>query len=155
MKSQTSSKKTEPTRDFEIFRKRLMDELKSYQDRVNRARQELPVDSDPEDDAGVASRSAYREVTMGKLERDVQTIVEIERALSRLDAGQYPTCVGCQSAFPTRALEQSPGLGPAFNVRDEAFNLLAPGSSLVRTSLSKFGHVDGKRCQILEWHSPE
>jgi RNA polymerase-binding transcription factor DksA len=108
MKSQTSSKKTEPTHDFEIFRKRLMDELKSYQDRVNRARQELPVDSDPEDDAGVASRSAYREVTMGKLERDVQTIVEIERALSRLDAGQYATCVGCQSRIPDARLRAIP-----------------------------------------------
>jgi len=62
----------------------------------------LPVDSDPDDDAGVASRSAYRDFTMGKLERDLQTIIEIERALRRLDAGEYATCVrvDCPSQTP-------------------------------------------------------
>ena len=79
MKTETHSTKSESRRDFEVFRKRLLAELQIHQDRVDRARNELPVESDPDDDAGVATRSAYREVTMGKLERDLQTIVEIER----------------------------------------------------------------------------
>ena len=107
MKTETHSK-NENTRDFEAFRKRLLAELKIHQDRVDRARNELPVDSDPDDDAGIASRSAYREVTMGKLERDLQTIVEIERALRRIDEGQYATCVGCQSRIPDARLKAIP-----------------------------------------------
>jgi RNA polymerase-binding transcription factor DksA len=108
MKTETHSTMSENRRDFEAFRKRLLSELQIHQDRVDRARNELPVDSDPDDDAGVATRSAYREVTMGKLERDLQTIVEIERALRRLDGGQYATCVGCQSRIPDARLKALP-----------------------------------------------
>ena len=108
MKTETHSTKSANKRDFEVFRKRLLAELQIHQDRVDRARDELPVDSDPDDDAGVATRSAYREVTMGKLERDLQTIVEIERALRRLDGGQYATCVGCQSRIPDARLKAIP-----------------------------------------------
>jgi len=76
MKTETHSKKHEHenVRDFEVFRKRLLAELKKFQDRVARARQELPIDSDPDDEAGIASRSAHREVTMGNLERDVRGV---------------------------------------------------------------------------------
>src|SRR5205085_8131716 len=108
MKIEKTSMKKAAGRDLEVFRKRLLAELKIHQDRVDRARNELPVDSDPDDDAGIASRSAYREVTMGKLERDLQTIVEIERALRRIDEGQYATCVGCQSRIPDARLKAIP-----------------------------------------------
>ncbi|HEY6128731.1 MAG TPA: TraR/DksA family transcriptional regulator [Candidatus Acidoferrum sp.] len=108
MKSESYTKKNDGTRDFEVFRKRLLAELKTHQDRVNRARNELPIESEPDDDAGIASRSAYREVTMGKLERDLQTIVEIERALRRIDEGDYATCVGCQSRIPDARLKAIP-----------------------------------------------
>jgi RNA polymerase-binding transcription factor DksA len=108
MKTETHPHKGESKRGFEVFRKRLLAELQIHQQRVDRARNELPVDSDPDDDAGVASRSAYREVTMGKLERDLQTIIEIERALQRLNEGQYATCVGCQSRIPDARLKAIP-----------------------------------------------
>src|SRR5258705_13447591 len=108
MKTETHSTKSENRRDLQVFPKRLLAELQIHQDRVDRARNELPVELDPDDDAGVATRSAYREVTMGKLERDLQTIVEIERALRRLDGGQYATCVGCQSRIPDARLKAIP-----------------------------------------------
>jgi len=108
MKTETHPHKGESKREFEGFRKRLLAELEIHKQRVDRARNELPVDSDPDDAAGIASRSAYREVTMGKLERDLQTIVEIERALRRLDEGQYATCVGCQSRIPDARLKAIP-----------------------------------------------
>jgi DnaK suppressor protein len=108
MKTETHSRKSERKHDLEVFRKRLLAELQAHQQRVDRARNELPVDSDPDDDAGIASRSAYREVTMGKLERDLQTMVEIERALRRLDKGQYAICVGCQSRIPDARLKAIP-----------------------------------------------
>ncbi len=108
MKTETHHQKGESKRDFEGFRRRLLAELEIHKQRVDRARNELPMDSDPDDDAGVASRSAYREVTMGKLERDLQTIIEIERALRRLDEGTYTTCVGCQSRIPDARLKAIP-----------------------------------------------
>jgi RNA polymerase-binding transcription factor DksA len=108
MKTETHPHKGESKREFEGFRKCLLAELEIHKQRVDRARNELPVDSDPDDDAGIASRSAYREVTMGKLERDLQTIMEIERALQRLDEGQYATCVGCQSRIPDARLKAIP-----------------------------------------------
>ena len=108
MKTETRSTKPQDVRDFEAFRKRLLAELKNYLERVTRARQELPIDSDPDDEVGVASKSAHREVTMGNLERDLQTIVEIERALHRLDSGQYATCVVCQSRIPDPRLKAIP-----------------------------------------------
>ena len=98
--------KTEKSNDaFAIHRKRLLLELQNHQERVERARQELQIDSDPDDDAGVAPRNSYREATMGKLERDLQTIIEIERAIRRLDDGEYAICVGCQSRIPEARLK--------------------------------------------------
>jgi RNA polymerase-binding protein DksA len=108
MKIEKSSAKKGSARNQEVFRKRLLAELKTHQDRVDRVRRELPLDSDPDDDAGVASRSAYREVTMSKLERDLQTIVEIERALRRLDQGQYAICVACQLPIADARLKALP-----------------------------------------------
>src|SRR5437660_103026 len=108
MKITMNGKKNNNARDFEAFRKRLLAELLTHQERVNRARNELPVESEPDDDAGIASRSAYREATMGKLQRDLQTIVEIERALHRIDEGLYATCVGCQSRIPDARLKAIP-----------------------------------------------
>lgn len=93
---------------FAAHRKRLQHELQNHQERVDRARQELLIESDPDDDAGVASRNTYREATMGKLERDLQTIVEIERAIRRLDEGEYAICVGCQSRIPEARLKALP-----------------------------------------------
>jgi DnaK suppressor protein len=107
MKTESHSKR-ESNQESETFRRRLLAELQTHQERVNRARNELALDSDPEDDAGVASRSAYREATMGKLERDLQTIVEIERALRRLEEGHYTTCVGCESRIPEPRLKAIP-----------------------------------------------
>lgn len=108
MKSTKPSKNSENKRDFETFRKRLLAELQNHQERVDRARNELPVDSEPDDDAGVASRNAYREATMGKLQRDLQTIVEIERALHRIEEGEYATCVACQSRIADARLKALP-----------------------------------------------
>jgi RNA polymerase-binding transcription factor DksA len=108
VKREKSSAKKGFTRNLEVFRKRLLTELKTHQDRVDRARRELPVDSDPDDNPGVASRSAYREVTMGKLERDLQTIIDIERALRRIDAGEYATCVACQLPIADARLNALP-----------------------------------------------
>ena len=109
MKSATPNKDSENKRDFEAFRKRLLAEWQTHQERVDRARDELPVvDSEPDDDAGVASRNTYREATIGKLQRDLQTIVEIERALHRLEEGQYATCVACQSRIADARLKAIP-----------------------------------------------
>jgi DnaK suppressor protein len=132
MRTETHTKKNDD-RNFDVFRKRLLAELKNYQDRVARAREQLPVDSDPDDEAGLAIKSAHREVTMGNLERDLQTIVEIERALQRIDTGDYATCVVCESriadarlkAIPwTRTCIQCAGRGnqfsrPAFQLKPE------------------------------------
>jgi len=108
MKTETHSTKSESRRAFEVFRRRLLAELQIHPDRVDRARNELLVDSDPDDDAGMATRSAYRKVTMGKPERDLQTIVEIERPLRRLDEGRHAMRVGCQSRIPDARLKAIP-----------------------------------------------
>jgi DnaK suppressor protein len=131
MKTEKHSHNSESKRDFEGFRKRLLAELQSHQQRVDRARNELPVDSDPDDDAGVASRSAYREVTMGKLERDLQTIVEIERALRRLDEGQYATCVGCQSRIPDARLKAIPWTRTCIECAGRSNQLTSPPLRLI------------------------
>ena len=93
---------------FAPHRKRLQLELKNYQERVDRARRELQTETDPDDDAGIASRNTYREATMGKLERDLQTIIEIERAIHRLDEGEYAICIGCESRIPEVRLKAIP-----------------------------------------------
>jgi hypothetical protein len=50
--------------------------------------------------------SAYREVTMGKLERDLQTDVETERALRRLDGGSTRCALAVNRASRERYPDQ-------------------------------------------------
>jgi DnaK suppressor protein len=100
--------KSENSGRFNAFQKRLVSELKNYQSRVQRARQEVPVDSDPDDAMGLATRSASREMTMANLERHLQTIIDIEKALERIEAGQYATCVRCQTRIPDARLQAIP-----------------------------------------------
>jgi RNA polymerase-binding protein DksA len=107
MKNEATKKATKG-RDFEGFRKRLLAELENYKNRVDRSRRELPIEAEPDDDAGLASRSTYREATMGKLERDLQAINEIERALKRIDAGDYATCVACEEPIADARLKALP-----------------------------------------------
>lgn len=102
------AKKTDTSGRMGAFRERLLTELKEYQKRVDRARQELPVETDPEDDMGLATRSSHREMTMGNLERYVQTVNEIQRALARIEAGLYDVCVACQESIPDKRLVALP-----------------------------------------------
>jgi DnaK suppressor protein len=57
---------------------------------------------------GLATRSSHREMTMGNLERYFQTILEIERALARIEAGQYDICVACREPIPDKRLQALP-----------------------------------------------
>jgi len=101
-------KTSENSGKFEAFRKRLVLELKEYQERVERVRMEVPVDPDPDDAMGLATRNAHREMTMGILERHLQTIIDIQKALDRIEGGQYATCVRCQSRIPDVRLRAVP-----------------------------------------------
>jgi DnaK suppressor protein len=93
---------------LQAFRRQLISDLNHYQNRVARARQELPVESGPVDLVDLANRTAYRESTMGNLERDLQTIIEIEKALHRMELGQYATCAACQGRIPDARLDAIP-----------------------------------------------
>ena len=97
MKTKTHSTKSESRRDFEVFRQRLLAELQITRIVSTLRPMNCRWNQTP-------TMGAYREVTMGKLERDLQTDVEIERALRRLDGGSTQ----CQSRIPDARLEAIP-----------------------------------------------
>ena len=100
MKTKTHSTKSESRRDFEVFRQRLLAELQITRIVSTLRPMNCRWNQTP-------TMGAYREVTMGKLERDLQTDVETEEArnvrwLSIAHPGRSPgsdtltrTCIKC------------------------------------------------------------
>jgi DnaK suppressor protein len=61
-----------------------------------------------DDDAEIGSNSFERERTMSLAQNARATVVEIDQALARMDAGSYGLCDRCGQAIPVERLEARP-----------------------------------------------
>jgi len=90
---------------YEAILKRRIAEL---QERVARARAEIQAENDPDDEGALAYRNTNREMLMTNIERDVQSILEMERALDRIKTGRYGICVSCDEPIAEARLKALP-----------------------------------------------
>ncbi len=61
-----------------------------------------------DDDAETGTATFERERTMSLARNARQTIIQIERALDRMDAGTYGLCINCGEPIPVERLEAIP-----------------------------------------------
>ena len=73
-----------------------------------------------DDDAETGTATFERERTMSLARNARQTIVQIERALARMDAGTYGLCVNCGEAISHERLEALPQAVDCLDCRRKA-----------------------------------
>ena len=73
-----------------------------------------------DDDAETGTATFERERTMSLARNARQTIIQIDRALDRMDAGTYGECVGCGQAIDLERLEALPQAVDCLDCRRKA-----------------------------------
>lgn len=73
-----------------------------------------------DDDAETGTATFERERTMSLARNARQTIIQIERALDRMDAGAYGECVGCGEPIALERLEALPQAVDCLDCRRKA-----------------------------------
>ena len=73
-----------------------------------------------DDDAETGTATFERERTMSLARNARQTIVQIDRALARMDAGTYGECINCGKQIPLERLEALPQAVDCLDCRRKA-----------------------------------
>ncbi len=73
-----------------------------------------------DDDAETGTATFERERTMSLARNARQTIIQIERALERMDAGTYGLCINCAQPIPVERLEALPQAVDCLDCRRKA-----------------------------------
>ena len=93
---------------LKYFEKILRSRLVDLQKHVSELRTEMQVDTEVDDDAHQATRSAVREIIMLTIERETKNISEIEQALLRMNKNAYGFCSACEEEIPLKRLKAIP-----------------------------------------------
>jgi DnaK suppressor protein len=94
--------------DIEVLRELLLQKREELNARIEQRRQEIVMDMEPEDEAGIALRNSSTGMAIANIERDVWTLAEIDLSLRRLDNGQYGICGLCEEKIPVARLKAIP-----------------------------------------------
>jgi DnaK suppressor protein len=99
-------------REQKLSLKMFKDELTAKQQelcmRIERRRNEIMVDRDPDDEGARAVDQASRDFAAFNMEREMRTLAEIESSLRRLASGNYGICASCDAEIPVARLEALP-----------------------------------------------
>jgi DnaK suppressor protein len=94
--------------DKELLRDLLLTKRDELNDRIEQRRQEMIIDQEPDDEAGLASRNSTAGLTIANIERELRTLSEIELSLRRMETGEYGVCGVCGEEIPIARLKAIP-----------------------------------------------
>jgi DnaK suppressor protein len=97
-------KKTE----LETLRDLLLTKREELNHRIERYRQEILMEQEPEDEAGIAVRNSSAGMAIANIERELQTLAEIDLSLRRMETGEYGICGVCGENIPVARLNEIP-----------------------------------------------
>jgi DnaK suppressor protein len=121
--------------DVEVLRDMLLAKREQLSNRIERRRQEILMEQEPEDEAGIAVRNSSAGMAIANMERELSTLREIDLSLRRMETGEYGACGVCGETIPVARLHAIPwtlccvscaGGGIA---RDRMLSRLNPGLS--------------------------
>jgi RNA polymerase-binding protein DksA len=101
---QTKRKK----REIEHLREILLAKRNELNSRIEQRRQEILMDQEPEDEAGIAVRNNSAGIAIANIEREVRTLGEIDLSLRRMNTGEYGICGVCGEEIPLARLNAIP-----------------------------------------------
>lgn len=123
--AESTSKPKKPTkRLLATLRKQLEEEREELGVQASKLEADAADESWKEprsdDDAETGTATFERERTMSLARNARQTIIQIERALARMDAGTYGECINCGKQIPLERLEALPQAVDCLDCRRKA-----------------------------------
>lgn len=94
--------------DIELLRDLLLTKRDELNDRIEQRRQEMIIDQEPDNEAGLALRNSTAGLTIANIERELRTLSEIELSLRRMETGEYGVCGVCGEEIPIARLKAIP-----------------------------------------------
>lgn len=76
--------------------------------KLNQRLDEVVVQSEPDDDAGLATLSFTTDLALSTLERERRELAEVESALARIKANEYGICENCGNSIAEPRLRALP-----------------------------------------------
>jgi DnaK suppressor protein len=94
--------------ELEALRQVLLAKREELNTRIEQRRQEILMEQDPEDEAGIALRNSSAGMAIANIERELATLREIELSLRRMETGEYGVCGVCGEDIPIARLNAIP-----------------------------------------------
>jgi RNA polymerase-binding transcription factor len=96
------------SRKYEGFENVLRAKKDELDSRLNGRLGDVSIEREPDDEAALATRSFAKDLAIATLERERQTLAEIEAALQRMRTGRYAVCELCGNGIPEARLRALP-----------------------------------------------
>jgi DnaK suppressor protein len=100
--------KPQQDRNYSQFGKTLLEQKQQLARKIRERLGEVITERMPDDEGAIAIESYTKDLTAATLNRERQTLREIEAALARLQAGNYGICDSCSVLIPKARLEALP-----------------------------------------------
>lgn len=94
--------------ELEALRDSLLAMRDDLNSRIEQRRQEIVVEPEPDDEAGVALRNSSAGLAVANIERELHTLGEVELSLRRIETGEYGVCGVCGEDTPVARLKAIP-----------------------------------------------
>jgi RNA polymerase-binding transcription factor len=107
---------------FSALEKQLASQRNELLQRIDRHRMDAVMDRELDDEAAAAVESTSRDMLAVTLERERQTLKEIESALIKMEKGEYGTCDSCGAAISKARLEALPWARLCIHCAEEALD---------------------------------
>lgn len=105
---QTTSGRRNGNKKYAAFGALLQKQREVLTRKLNQRLDEVVVQSEPDDDAGLATLSFTTDLALSTLERERRELGEIESALARIKANEYGICQNCGNPIAEARLRALP-----------------------------------------------
>jgi DnaK suppressor protein len=95
-------------KEHEPLRAMLLKQRDELNRRIEQRRQEIVIEQEPDDEAGLALRNSSAGMAIANIERELRTLAEIELSLRRIETGEYGTCGVCGESIAIARLKAIP-----------------------------------------------
>jgi RNA polymerase-binding protein DksA len=93
---------------YKAIEKALLSEREELAKRIQSHLGEVYVEHEPDDEAAQAAYSVNRDMSAATIERERQTLAEIEEALKKIANGDYGLCESCETPISDARLRALP-----------------------------------------------
>ncbi|MGH9700408.1 MAG: TraR/DksA family transcriptional regulator [Candidatus Acidiferrales bacterium] len=97
-----------PQPSFTLFQKMLFSKREEIRNRFQKHRQEVVTEREPDDEAAEANHNFSKDLAIAILEREENTLEQIEVALDKIKRGNYGACDECGQTIPAVRLRALP-----------------------------------------------